>query len=125
MNYGKEGYKGVTETWNIVQHEVCNERIIQENTNSIHIGNEKKTNQLIHIITYLYFQLQLKCCGAQEYKDWTNTTFSESSNSVPDSCCLSDVEGCGNGILVKPDEEVSIFGNSQIINFCSLNNNKP
>jgi CD63 antigen len=69
MNYGKDGYKGVTETWNIVQHE-------------------------------------LKCCGAQEYKDWTNTTFSESSNSVPDSCCLSDVEGCGNGILVKPDEEV-------------------
>ena len=43
MNYGKEGYKGVTETWNIVQHEVCNERSsIQENTNSIHIGNEKK-----------------------------------------------------------------------------------
>ena len=41
MNYGKEGYKGVTETWNIVQHEVCNERSIQENTNSIHIGNEK------------------------------------------------------------------------------------
>ena len=28
MNYGKEGYKGVTETWNIVQHEVCNERSI-------------------------------------------------------------------------------------------------
>ena len=22
QNYGKEGYKGVTETWNIVQHEV-------------------------------------------------------------------------------------------------------
>ena len=21
-NYGKEGFKGVTETWNIVQHEV-------------------------------------------------------------------------------------------------------
>ena len=22
QNYGKDGYKGVTETWNIVQHEV-------------------------------------------------------------------------------------------------------
>ncbi len=22
LNYGKEGYKGVTETWNIVQHDV-------------------------------------------------------------------------------------------------------
>merc|ERR1711934_21837 len=39
QNYGEEGYKGVTETWNIVQHE-------------------------------------LKCCGAQEYLDWENTTFS-------------------------------------------------
>jgi len=69
LNYGKEGYKGVTETWNIVQHE-------------------------------------LKCCGAQEYLDWENTTFSEASNSVPDSCCLSDIEGCGNGILVMSAEQV-------------------
>jgi len=62
QNYAKPSYKGVTETWNIVQHE-------------------------------------LKCCGAQEYKDWENTTFSSTDNSVPDSCCLSDVEGCGKGIL--------------------------
>ena len=69
LNYGREGYKGVTETWNIVQHE-------------------------------------LKCCGAQEYLDWENTTFSEASNSVPDSCCLSDIEGCGKGILVMSAEQV-------------------
>lgn len=65
LNYGRKGYTGVTETWNVVQHE-------------------------------------LKCCGAQEYRDWKNTTFSQ-DESVPDSCCLSDVEGCGNGILGKPD----------------------
>lgn len=69
QNYGKQTYKGVTETWNIVQHE-------------------------------------LKCCGAQEYKDWENTTFSSQDNSVPDSCCLSDVEGCGKGILAMADEQV-------------------
>ena len=69
QNYGQEGYKGVTETWNIVQHE-------------------------------------LKCCGAQEYLDWENTTFSAESNSVPDSCCLSDVEDCGKGILSMAAEQV-------------------
>jgi len=68
-NYGIEGYKGVTETWNIVQHE-------------------------------------LKCCGAQEYLDWENTTFALETNSVPDSCCLSDVEGCGTGILAMPEDQV-------------------
>lgn len=69
QNYGKATFKGVTETWNIVQHE-------------------------------------MKCCGAQEYKDWVNTTFAEKDNSVPDSCCLSDVEGCGKGILNMSDEQV-------------------
>jgi len=73
QNYGKQGYKGVTETWNIVQHE-------------------------------------LKCCGAQEYKDWENTSFAETSKSVPDSCCVSDVEGdvegCGKGILNMDAETV-------------------
>ena len=55
MNYGKEGYKGVTETWNIVQHEVCNERSsIQENTNSIHIGNEKKKLTKLFILLPIY-----------------------------------------------------------------------
>ena len=69
QNYGIEGYKGVTETWNIVQHE-------------------------------------LKCCGAQEYLDWENTTFASEDKSVPDSCCLSDVEGCGKGILSMSQEQV-------------------
>ena len=51
---------------------------------------------------------QMKCCGAQEYKDWVNTTFAEKDNSVPDSCCLSDVEGCGKGILNMSDDQVSL-----------------
>jgi hypothetical protein len=31
-------------------------------------------------------------------RDWSNTTFS-GQEDVPDSCCLSDVVGCGVGIL--------------------------
>jgi len=60
-NFFRGGYKGVSETWNVVQHE-------------------------------------LECCGTQSYTDWINTTFSAREN-VPDSCCLSDVVGCGLGIL--------------------------
>ena len=47
----------------------------------------------------------MNCCGAQEYKDWTNTSFSRPNDAVPDSCCLSDVEGCGKDILTMSDEQ--------------------
>lgn len=70
LNYGKTGAEGVTETWNIIQHE-------------------------------------LNCCGAQEYQDWVNTTFSGDSKDVPDSCCLTDVEGCGKGILNKTPQNAA------------------
>jgi CD63 antigen len=69
LNYGKQGFRGVTETWNVVQHE-------------------------------------MKCCGAQEYRDWSNTTFAIDGASVPDSCCLSDIEGCGRGILNMTEDQV-------------------
>ena len=49
----------------------------------------------------------MNCCGAQEYKDWTNTTFSKPNDAVPDSCCLSDIEGCGKDILTMSDEQAS------------------
>ena len=49
----------------------------------------------------------MDCCGAQEYKDWTNTTFSRPNDAVPDSCCLSDIEGCGKDILTMSDEQAS------------------
>ena len=35
QNYGKEGYKGVTETWNIVQHEVRNTLLLSPFYSSI------------------------------------------------------------------------------------------
>ena len=92
QNYGKDGYKGVTETWNIVQHEVD-----KSGSFITFYGSNKK----IPISLF-----QLKCCGAQEYLDWENTTFASESKSVPDSCCLSDVEGCGKGILSMAADQV-------------------
>ena len=41
--------------------------------------------------------------------DWKNTTYGQqgSSSSVPDSCCLTDADGCGTGILDETPEDVS------------------
>jgi len=67
QNFQKPGYGGVTETWNVIQHE-------------------------------------LGCCGVGDYKNWENTHLLQKA-SVPDSCCLSDVVGCGTGILkLNPDQ---------------------
>lgn len=53
--------------------------------------------------TWNIVQHELKCCGAQEYKDWVNATFSEKDDAVPDSCCKDDIEGCGKGVLKMDD----------------------
>jgi len=66
MNYNKAGAEGVTQTWDIAQHE-------------------------------------LKCCGAQDFTDWRNSTMMQTDNSVPDSCCIQDTENCGLG-LADPDK---------------------
>lgn len=58
--------------------------------------------------TWNAVQHELQCCGAQEYKDWKNTTYAQTNgNAVPDSCCYSDVVGCGAGLLDKAVEEAS------------------
>ena len=50
---------------------------------------------------------QLDCCGAQEYLDWTNVTFS-ALHDVPDSCCLSSIAGCGRGVLDLAETEAAM-----------------
>jgi len=57
--------------------------------------------------TWDIVQHELKCCGAQEYLDWQNTTFGKDGNSVPDSCCKTDTDGCGTGIIAQTSEEAS------------------
>merc|ERR1712179_479904 len=56
--------------------------------------------------TWDVIQHELSCCGTEEYLDWVNTTFAgEDDENVPDSCCLSDIEGCGLGVLnLDPDQ---------------------
>lgn len=54
--------------------------------------------------TWNMVQHELKCCGAEDYMDWKNTTFGRNGDSVPESCCITDAEGCGVGILATPDE---------------------
>lgn len=72
MNYKKEGADGVTQTWDIIQHE-------------------------------------LKCCGAQDYTDWRNSSALEETQSVPDSCCIQDTENCGLGMAdpAKPLDDIT------------------
>jgi len=69
-NYGVADHQGVTQTWDVIQHE-------------------------------------LRCCGTEEYLDWVNTTASGGEN-VPDSCCLSDVVGCGLGVLRLSREQAAM-----------------
>jgi len=57
--------------------------------------------------TWDIIQLELNCCGTQEYQDWTNVTFSN-QHDVPDSCCLSDIAGCGIGVLDLSDTEAAM-----------------
>ena len=35
------------------------------------------------------------------YQDWLNTSFSVSTSSVPDSCCVYDMVGCGRDIFLS------------------------
>lgn len=57
--------------------------------------------------TWDVVQHELGCCGSEEYKDWKNTTFGTAGNSVPESCCLTDADGCGKGILDDEPEEAA------------------
>jgi len=57
--------------------------------------------------TWDIIQRETGCCGTQDYRDWKNTTFS-ARGAVPDSCCLSDVDGCGNNILTENDKNAAM-----------------
>jgi hypothetical protein len=48
-------------------------------------------------------QTRLMCCGGNNwntgYADYRGTPIGQSSDSVPDSCCISPNQGCGRGVL--------------------------
>jgi len=48
-------------------------------------------------------QQGLKCCGANDYRDWGSVKFGPIVvGSVPDSCCVSQSTGCGRGQATLP-----------------------
>ena len=97
--FNNPDYRGVTETWNVAQHEA---------------GSVMRNIFLMRNI------FQLGCCGVRWYKDWDVTDLSLTNithlglpdHSVPDSCCRVDVVGCGRNILNLSLEEVSSIRNT-------------
>jgi CD63 antigen len=57
-------------------------------------------------------QREFSCCGgysfSQGYIDWKHAVIGSSRNSVPDSCCLNESPGCGQGIFELSDLRVVI-----------------
>ncbi|XP_040048785.1 CD63 antigen [Gasterosteus aculeatus] len=46
-------------------------------------------------------QKDWKCCGVNNSSDWNR--FEPNKDSVPDSCCVTEKPGCGNGTMRNPD----------------------
>lgn len=49
----------------------------------------------------------LKCCGITDFKDWSNVT-GVGPDNVPDSCCVTEAEGCGKDILKAEDNSQTL-----------------
>ena len=58
-------------------------------------------------------QREFTCCGgygyAQGYTDWKHTSMGGARNSVPDSCCLYEAQGCGNDVFKITDLRVMVL----------------
>ena len=68
-------------------------------------------------------QTHMMCCGGnnwrQGYTDYSGTPIGRDGNSVPDSCCINPVKGCGRGVLSKSSpqiqEEIFVHGCVEIL----------
>lgn len=52
-------------------------------------------------------QRSLKCCGIKNFQDWKNVT-DVGPSDVPDSCCVTEVNGCGKGVLSGGGESSAV-----------------
>uniref|UniRef100_A0A3P9HKX6 Tetraspanin n=1 Tax=Oryzias latipes TaxID=8090 RepID=A0A3P9HKX6_ORYLA len=67
-------------------------------TFSKYTGEEDAATKAVDVL-----QKQLQCCGVLNYTSWTSTTwFASHNNSVPISCCRSNVSQC-TGRLDQPN----------------------
>jgi len=75
---------------------------IQSTVGDAMIDSQKQydgKNMTIATQTWDNLHKTLHCCGTTGYQSWSNNSFMESTNSVPDSCCLNYTMGCGAGGL--------------------------
>ena len=52
--------------------------------------------------------MQCNTCSAQGFTDWKHTFMGDSKKSVPDSCCLFEVPGCGQNLFEITDIRVIV-----------------
>jgi len=50
-------------------------------------------------------QHELKCCGVESYKDWSEFTFGNGTGNVATGCCLEMKDDCGAGVANLDIEE--------------------
>ncbi|XP_068206825.1 tetraspanin-3-like [Palaemon carinicauda] len=51
-------------------------------------------------------QHDLKCCGVNNYTDWSSLPYGEKTGNVADGCCQVMSEGCGVGVLNQPQSVI-------------------
>jgi len=72
------------------------------NKNLKEYANDKPTQD-----AWAQIQSHLKCCGITDFKDWSNVT-GVGPDNVPDSCCVTEAEGCGKDILKAQDNSQTL-----------------
>lgn len=61
-------------------------------------------NESVERETIDFLQKDGECCGINNYTDWGLNEQYNKSESVPDSCCKDDKDGCGQGGLIDPEK---------------------
>ena len=54
-------------------------------------------------------QRDLKCCGVINATDWNGKPFQSNPYNVPDTCCIQEYTGCGQGLLNPLYEDRVMF----------------
>ena len=57
-----------------------------------------------------YILLQMDCCGVEGPKDWPERSIAfNNTDSVPDSCCIENTDGCGVDVLKDETPSPKIY----------------
>ena len=69
-------------------------------------------------VTQVWDNIQrvLQCCGAINATDWNGKPFQLSLNNAPDTCCIKEYTGCGQGLLNPLYEDKVIFRQVDLTN---------